>query len=92
MKVKDFNKNEYIYNNKNNEEEVKTLFEKKNIYFSAKQNNVNPPISFYSGNILGGMSFLIEAYLKDGTIHIKLVVNNSKIIPVLKETIDIILS
>ena len=91
-KDKDFNKNEYIYNNKNNEEEVKTLFEKKNIYFSAKQNNVNPPISFYSGNILGGMSFLIEAYLKDGTIHIKLVVNNSKIIPVLKETIDIILS
>ena len=87
-----FNGNVYKYSKYNNEDEVKNLLEKKNIWFTARQSKANPPASFYSANILGNMPFLIESFLQDNIINIKIIANNDKIIPLIKGTIDSILN
>ena len=87
-----FNGNVYKYPKYNNEDEVKNLLEKKNIWFTARQSKANPPASFYSANILGNMPFLIESFLQDNIINIKIIANNDKIIPLIKGTIDSILN
>ena len=87
-----FNGNVYKYPKYNNEDEVKNLLEKKNILFTARQSKANPPASFYSANILGNMPFLIESFLQDNIINIKIIANNDKIIPLIKGTIDSILN
>ena len=91
-KGNDFNDNIYEYSKYNDEEKVKTLFEKHNIFFSARQSKANPPASFYSANILGIMPFLVESFIQKGIINIKIIANNSKIIPLIKGTIDSILN
>jgi hypothetical protein len=87
----DFNKNIYTYSKYKDEEKIKNLFEKKNLLFSAKQSKVNPPLTFYSSNILGSMPFLVESCLNKGIINIKIIANNEKIVPLIKGAIDSIL-
>ena len=88
----EFNKQIYTYPKYNDEEEIKDLFERKNIFFSARQNKANPPENFYSANILGNMPFLIESFLSKKVINVKIIANNEKIIPLIKCAIDSILN
>jgi hypothetical protein len=88
----DFNKNIYTYSKYKDEEKIKNLFEKKNLLFSARQSKVNPPLSFYSSSILGSMPFLVESFLNNGIINIKIIANNEKVIPLIKGAIDEILN
>ncbi len=88
----DFNKEIYSYPKYKNEDEVKKIFEKKNILFSARQNKANPPPSYYSGNILGSMPFIIESCLNNDSINIKIIANNEKVAPLIKRAIDSILN
>ena len=76
----------------NNEDNVKMLFEKNNILLSAKQNKANPPTAFYSSNILGNMPVLVQEFLNNGIINIKIITNNPSIAPLMKEVIDYILN
>ena len=87
-----FNLNEYSYSNQNNEDRVKELFEKSNIVLSARQNKANPPTAYFSANICGGIPVLIEVYLKNGIINIKIIANHEAIVPLVKEAIDNILA
>ena len=85
----DFNAEIFSYPRYSNEEEVKKIFEKKNIFFAAKQSKANPPLTYYSANILGKMPFLIESFLnKNNEINLKIIANNPKIIPLIKGSID----
>ena len=86
-----FNAQIYNYSKYNDEETIRKLFEKKNLLFSAKQSKVNPPLLFYSSNILGSLPFLIEFYINNG-VNIKIITNNAKINPLIKEVIDSILN
>ena len=65
-----FNQNVYSYPKYNNEDNVKAIFERNNIYLSARQNKANPPTTFYSTNILGNMPILIQEYLNNGVINL----------------------
>ena len=87
-----FNSNEYIYNNQNNEDRVKELFEKNNIVLSARQNKANPPTAYFSANICGGIPILIEVFMKNGVITVKIIANHEAIVPLVKEAIDNILT
>ena len=87
-----FNSNEYIYNNQNNEDRVKELFEKNNIVLSARQNKANPPTAYFSANICGGIPILIEVFMKNGVITVKIIANHEAIVPLVKEAIDNILA
>ncbi len=88
----DFNAEIFSYPKYNNEEEVKTIFEKKNIIFSAKQTKINPPVTYYSANILGKMPFLIESFInKNNELNLKIIANNTNVIPLIKGAIDSIL-
>ena len=88
----EFNKEVFSYPKYKNEEEVKKIFEKHNILFSARQNKANPPLSYYSTNILGNMPFLIESYLNNNAINIKIIANNDKVVSLIKGAIDLILN
>ena len=69
------------------------IFERNNIYLSAKQNKANPPTSFFSTNILGNMPVLVQEFLNnDGIINIKIITNNASIVPLMKDVIDHILN
>ena len=87
-----FNGAVYKYPKYNDEKELKDIFGKKNIFFSARQSKATPPASFYSANIMGNMPFLIEAFLQDNMINIRIIANNEIIIPLIKEAIDSILT
>ena len=87
-----FNSNEYVYNNQNNEDRVKELFEKNNIVLSARQNKANPPTAYFSANICGGIPILIEVFMKNGVITVKIIANHEAIVPLVKEAIDNILA
>ena len=87
-----FNQNIYSYPKHNNEDNVKILFEKNNILLSAKQNKANPPTAYYSTNILGNMPVLVQEYLNNGIINIKIITNNGSMVPLMKEVIDFILN
>ena len=87
-----YNQNVYSYPKHNNEDNVKMLFERNNILLSAKQNKANPPTAFYSSNILGNMPVLVQEFLNNGIINIKIITNNPSIAPLMKEVIDYILN
>ena len=87
-----FNQNVYNYPQHNNEDNVKVIFERNNILLSAKQNKANPPTSYYSTNILGNMPILIQEFLQNGTINIKIITNSACIVPLIKEVIDHLLT
>ena len=87
-----FNQNVYSYPKHNDEDNVKQLFEKNNILLSARQNKANPPTAFYSTNILGNMPVLVQEYLNNGIINIKIITNNGSMVPLMKEVIDHILN
>ena len=87
-----YNQNIYSYPKHNNEDNVKMLFERNNILLSAKQNKANPPTTFYSSNILGNMPVLVQEFLGNGIINIKIITNNPSIAPLMKEVIDHILN
>ena len=91
-KDQSFNNGNYSYPKYNNEDQVKTLLENNNIFFVARQNKANPPASFYSANILGSMIFLVESFLSNGVINIKIIANNKDVIPLIKNAIDSILN
>ena len=87
-----FNQNVYSYPKYNNEDNVKVIFERNNIYLSARQNKANPPTTFFSTNILGNMPILIQEYLNNGVINIKVITNNASIAPLMKDVIDLLLN
>ena len=87
-----FNQNIFNYPKQNNEDNVKMIFERNNILLSAKQNKANPPTSFYSANILGNMPILVQEYLQNGIVNIKIITNNASVVPLIKEVIDHILN
>ena len=87
-----FNQNIFPYPKHNNEDNVKMLFERNNILLSARQNKANPPTAFYSTNILGNMPVLIQEFLNNGALNIKIITNNASITPLMKEVIDHILN
>ena len=87
-----FNQEIYFYQKHNNEDNVKMLFEKNNIMLSAKQKQANPPMSFFSSNILGNLPFLVQEYLNNGIVNIKIISNKDCIVPLVKEVIDHILN
>ena len=87
-----FNNNIYTYSKYNDEETIKKLLEKKNILFSAKQSKTKPPLTYYSSNILGKIPFLIECFINNGILNIKIIANNASIIPLIKGVIDSILN
>ena len=91
-KDQSFNNGNYSYPKYNNEDQVKNLLERNNIFFVARQNKTNPPASFYSANILGSMIILVESFLNNGIINIKIIANNKDIIPLIKNAIDSILN
>ena len=88
----DFNAQVYTYPKYKNENDIKNILEKKNILFTARQGKANPPATFYSSNILGKMPFLIESFLNNNIINIKIIANNAKVIPLIKGAIDSILN
>ena len=88
----DFNAQVYTYPKYKNENDIRDILEKKNILFTARQGKANPPATFYSSNILGKMPFLIETFLSNNIINIKIIANNAKVIPLIKGAIDSILS
>ena len=91
-KDQSFNQNVFSYPKYNNEDNVKMIFERNNIYLSAKQNKANPPTSFFSSNILGNMPVLVQEFLNNGVINIKIITNNASIVPLMKDVIDHILN
>ena len=88
----DYNKKIYTYPNYDNEDDVKNALEKINILFSARQGKDNPPKSYFSANILGSMPFLLEAYVDNGEVNIKIIANNQSIVALIKESVDFALN
>ena len=87
-----FNQNVFQYPKHNNEDNVKMIFERNNILLSARQNKANPPSSFYSSNILGNMPLLIQEYLDNGIVNIKIITNTASIVPLMKDVVDSLLN
>ena len=87
-----FNQNIFQYPKHNNEDNVKMIFERNNILLSARQNKANPPSSFYSTNILGNMPVLIQEFLNNGIINIKVISNTASIVPLMKDVVDSLLN
>ena len=87
-----FNQNVFQYPKHNNEENVKMIFERNNILLSARQNKANPPSSFYSSNILGNMPILIQEFLNNGIVNIKIMTNTASIVPLMKDVVDSLLN
>ena len=87
-----FNQNVFKYPKHNNEDNVKMIFERNNILLSARQNKANPPSSFYSSNILGNMPLLIQEYLDNGIVNIKIITNTASIVPLMKDVVDSLLN
>ena len=87
-----FNQNIFQYPKHNNEDNVKMIFERNNIFLSARQNKANPPSSFYSANILGNMPILIQEFLNNGIVNIKIMTNTASIVPLMKDVVDSLLN
>ena len=87
-----FNQNVFQYSKHNNEDNVKMIFERNNIFLSARQNKANPPSSFYSSNILGNMPILIQEFLNNGIVNIKIIANTASIVPLMKDVVDSLLN
>ena len=87
-----FNSKIYTYPSYDNEEEVKVALEKINILFTAKQGKENPPKSYFSANILGSMPFLIEVFIDNGEVNLKIIANNQSVVALIKESIDSVLN
>ena len=87
-----FNQNVFQYPKHNNEDNVKNIFERNNIFLSARQNKANPPSSFYSANILGNMPILLQEFINNGIVNIKIITNTASIVPLMKDVIDSLLN
>ena len=87
-----FNQNVFQYPKYNNEDNVKNIFERNNIFLSARQNKANPPSSFYSANILGNMPILLQEFINNGIVNIKIITNTTSIVPLMKDVIDSLLN
>ena len=87
-----FNQNVFQYPKHNNEDNVKMIFERNNIFLSARQNKANPPSSFYSMNILGNMPILMQEFLNNGIINIKVFASTASIVPLVKDVLDSLLN
>ena len=87
-----FNSKIYTYPSYDNEEDVKVALEKINILFSARQGKENPPKSYFSANILGSMPFLIEVFVDNGEVNLKIIANNQSVVALIKESIDSVLN
>ncbi len=87
-----FNQNVFQYPKHNNEDNVKMIFERNNIFLSARQNKANPPSSFYSMNILGNMPILMQEFLNNGIINIKVFASTASIVPLMKDVLDALLN
>ena len=87
-----FNSKIYTYPSYDNEEDVKVALEKINILFTAKQGKENPPKSYFSANILGSMPFLIEVFIDNGEVNLKIIANNQSVVALIKESIDSVLN
>ena len=83
-----FNSKIYTYPNYDNEEDVKIALEKNNIFFSAKQGKDNTAKSYFSANILGSMPFLVEIFVDNGEINLRIIANNPSVVALIKESID----
>ena len=87
-----FNSKIYSYPNYDNEEDVKNALEKINIFFSAKQGKDDKSKSYFSANILGSMPFLIETFVDNGEVNLKIIANNPSVVALIKESIDSVLN
>ena len=83
-----FNNKIYTYPNYDSEEDIKNDLEKINILFSARQGTK----SYFSANILGSMNFLLEVFIDNGVGNIKIIANNPSVVPLIKESIDSVLT
>ena len=83
-----YNNKIYTYPNYDSEEDIKNDLQKINILFSARQGTK----SYFSANILGSMAFLLEVYIDNGVGNIKIIANNQSVVPLIKESIDSVLT
>ena len=83
-----YNNKIYTYPNYDSEEDIKNDLQKINIFFSARQETK----SYFSANILGSMAFLLEVYIENGMGNIKIIANNASVVPLIKESIDSVLT
>ena len=83
-----YNNKIYTYQNYDSEEDIKNDLQKINIHFSARQGTK----SYFSANILGSMAFLLEVYIDNGVGNIKIIANNQSVVPLIKESIDSVLT
>ena len=91
-KDKMFNNRVYSYPKHSSEETYKPLFEKNNIVLSARQNKANPPTVYFSANIGNAIPILIECWIKDNVLNIKVIANHEAIVPLVKEVLHKILN
>ena len=87
-----FNQNVFQYPKFSDENSVQSIFEKNNIFLCARQNKANPPSSFYSANILGNMPVIIQEFLNNGIVNIKIFTNTASIVPLIKDVVDSLLN
>ena len=83
-----FNSKIYSYPNYDNEEDIKPALGKINIFFSAKQGKNDKSKSYFSANILGAMPFLIETFVENGEVNLRIIANNPSVVALIKESID----
>ena len=75
-----------------NEDKMKSIFEKNNIYLSARQNKMNPPTTYYSANIGNAIPILLECWMKNSCLNMKIIANHDAIVPLVKDLMDKILN
>ena len=91
-KDKIFNNNVYSYPKHSSEDTYKPIFERNNIVLSARQNKANPPTVYFSANIGNAIPLLVECWIKDNGLNIKVIANHEAIVPLVKEVLDKILN
>ena len=87
-----FNSSVYTYDKQTNEEKMKSIFEKNNIYLSARQTKMNPPTTYYSANIGNAIPILLECWMKNSCLNMKIIANHDAIVPLVKDLMDKILN
>ena len=87
-----FNNHVYTYEKQTNEDKMKNIFEKNNIYLSARQTKMNPPTTYYSANIGNAIPILLECWMKNSYLNLKIIANHDAIVPLVKDLMDKILN
>ena len=80
-----FNNHVYTYDKQTNEDKMKNIFEKNNIYLSARQTKMNPPTTYYSANIGNAIPILLECWMKNSYLNLKIIANHDAIVPLVKD-------